>query len=100
MLPVNVVLPEPPAPPPPPAHPVISNYHWADTPAPSNTGFAIVQKDGQVRNALAVWPQDGMVAYTDPGGNTVRIAYSAIDREATERVNNERGLKLWLVNRH
>ena len=102
MLPVNVILPEPPPPPPPPpepARPVMSVYHWADTATPSANSFAIVHKNGQVRYAIAVWPQDGMLCYTDPAGSTVRIAFTAIDREATEKVNAERGLKLWLANR-
>lgn len=102
VLPINVVPPEPPPPPPPPPvppRPVISEYHWPDTGAPSATSFAIISRDGAVRYAIAVWAQDGLLCYTDPGGASVHIAFNAIDREATERVNAERGLKLWLANR-
>jgi hypothetical protein len=99
---VNLVMPEPPPlppPPPEPAHPTISEYKWpAETTQSANT-FAIQYKDGRLRYAIAVWAQGGVLCYTDPNGGNVRVAFDAIDRETTERVNAERGLKLWLGNR-
>jgi len=63
-------------------------------PAVEPPSFAIVLKDGSVREAAAVTVQDGMVHYVDPNGEHGRVGLEAVDREATKRLNRERKLDL------
>lgn len=90
------VPPEPPPPPPPPAQPVIRNYHWPESPQTQAQTFSLVGRDGAVHQAIAVWVQDGEMRFATPKGSMERLPLRAMDRDATQRLNTEKGLTLWL----
>ena len=75
------------------------SYSWPDDGAPAATSFLILSNDGTVRPAVAVWVQGNELHYTAADGVAGRIGIGAIDREATVRVNAERGLRFWLPDR-
>jgi hypothetical protein len=85
-----------PVPPPIPVHPVIQVYHWAENPAAAPAHFSLVAKNGQVREALAVWVQDAKVRYMMAGGLTGAFAPTSIDCGATDRLNTANQLRLAL----
>jgi hypothetical protein len=105
--PIFIVLqPPPPAivqQPPRETHPVIINY-VQPTPAPSAPvegvpqTFGIVLKDGSTRSATAVvtGASDGVLHYVDPEGRSMRISMNEVNREATQKLNRERNIPLWL----
>ena len=100
MLPAQPPEPPPPPPPPPaPANPVIHTYSWSDAGAPTAGTFLILSKDGTARPAVAVWVQESELHYMAADGVTGRVGINTIDREATARVNAERGLRFWLPDR-
>jgi hypothetical protein len=71
----------------------------AAEPPPSKgeaAAFALAYKDGSVHSAVAVTMQNDFVNYVDPDGRYLRVKLSAIDREATRRMNRERSLTLQL----
>jgi hypothetical protein len=88
--------PEPPPPPPEPARPVVHEYSWPDDGGDHHATFSIVSRDSKVDQAVAVWVQDNEVRYTKAGGSTGRMALAAIDCGATERLNTEKKLTLWI----
>ena len=64
-----LLMPQAPPPPPPqPAHPVIREYNWQADGGDAHATFSIVPKNGQARQAVAVWVQDNEVRYTDADG--------------------------------
>jgi hypothetical protein len=95
----QVQAPEPPPPPPTPAQPVIHEYHWPDAGSTPAATFSLVSRDGSVRFALAVWVQDNEVRFTALDGTKGRLSLDAVDRDATERLNGEKHLKLRLPPR-
>ncbi len=86
----------PPAPPPQPAHPVMHEYSWPADGADGHATFSIVPKNGQVRQAVAVWVQGNEVQYTDPAGRTGRMPPNAVDCSATDQLNARKNLRLAL----
>ena len=88
--------PAQPLPPPEPARPVMQVYHWAESGDNPQATFSIVSRDGVVRHAVAVWVQDSEVRYTAVNGAAGRMAASAIDCEATGRLNTQQQLSLRL----
>ncbi len=86
----------PPSPPPQPAHPVIREYNWQGDGGDGHATFSIVPKNGQLRQAVAVWVQDNEVRYTGSDGRTGRMPQAAIDCGATERLNAQKNLRLSL----
>jgi hypothetical protein len=100
MMPAQPPEPPPPPPPPPaPATPVMHTYSWPDAGGPTASTFLILSKDGTARPAVAVWVQESELHYMGEGGVTGRVGLNTIDREATVRVNAERGLRFWLPDR-
>jgi hypothetical protein len=96
----QVQAPEPPPPPPTPAQPVMHEYHWPDTAAsllPAT--FSLVSRNGTVQFALAVWVQDNELRFTALDGTIGRLPLATVDRDATERLNAEKHLKLRLPPR-
>ncbi len=104
-----VIVVQQPAPPPivqePPreAHSVIINYaQSAPGPAAPAEGepptLGIVLKNGSTRSAIAVvvGTSDGMLHYIDPDDRDMRISMTEVDRAATQKLNRERKLPLWL----
>jgi hypothetical protein len=91
-------LPPPPLPPPAPARPVMHEYRWPD-PAPRKAAapaFLLVLTDSAVRLAVAAWQQDDEVHFLTPEGTSGVARLDAIDRDATRRLNADRGLTLSL----
>jgi hypothetical protein len=71
-------------------------YAWPNDGNNRQSTFSIVSRDSSVYRALAVWVQDNQVRYTAADGRPGRIAPAAIDCGATNRLNAEKNLKLWL----
>jgi hypothetical protein len=100
-LPVVFLAPAPnsaPAPPAPapPARPVLHEYRW---PAPARddhvaAAFCVVLNDSTVRFVIAAWQHDGGLHFLLPDGTAGSTPLDKIDREATKRLNAERGLAL------
>ncbi len=104
---------QPPAPPPPPTvratgHPVILEYTWpaetaASSPSAHSTtsdseplALAIVLKDGSTLSAVSVFASDDGLHYVDPDERHLLISMSAIDRQATLKINHAKNLNLYL----
>ena len=88
------LMPQAPPPPPQPAHPVMHEYNWPADAGDAHATFSIVPKDGQERQAVAVWVQGNEVRYTDPAGKSGHIPPNAVDCGATDRLNTQKNLKL------
>lgn len=92
--------PEPVLPPrpPTPVRPVLHEYQWPAPPSPQpNPGtFLLVLTDSTVRRAIALWQQDGTLHFLFPDHTSGAVRLDAIDREATRRLNADRGLTLAL----
>lgn len=65
----------------------------ASSTAPQNF-FALVTSDGFVQSAIAVWADDSFVYYIDASDVAHRISLDRINREASRKLNRERGLIL------
>jgi len=98
-----VLPPEPPVVEAPPreVHPVVTDYKFAAAgPAASPGGeaqsFGIVLKDGETLNATTVVAEGDALHYVDPDERNMRVAMSAVDRDATRKLNAERKLVLHL----
>jgi hypothetical protein len=89
---VPLIQPGLPTPPPIPVQPVLQVYHWPDSPVPAH--FSLVAKNGQVRDAVAVWVQGPQVRYMLAGGATGAFAPTSIDCAATDRLNAASNLRL------
>jgi hypothetical protein len=81
----------------PPANPVIHEYKLdnepAGTPGPQTT-FTIVLKDGSTRSATASWIQGGRLHYLDLRSRQMLLSPEVIDRNATERANAAKSLRI------
>jgi hypothetical protein len=91
-----LVPPLTPAPPPQPAHPVIREYNWQADGSDARATYSIVPKNGEIRQAVAVWVQDNEVRFTDADGRAGRMATAALDCGATDRLNAQKNLRLSL----
>ncbi len=58
--------------------------------------FSIVLKNGARDAAMAAWVDDDCLNYMNASGQRQKVALSAIDRAATERLNRQKNLSLWL----
>ena len=97
LVPVSPSAPEPPPSPPPPAKPVMREYHWPDTDDNSEgTAFAIVSKDGAVRQATMVWRVSDTLHFITRSGGADQVPYASISREATHLANPGKPLRAWL----
>ena len=95
----NPPPPEPPPLPPEPAKPEVRDYKWPDVGKPEVTAeemaaFAIALRSGVIESASAVWIQEGKLHYVTPEGVRHELRPEAIDRELTDKLNRERGLRL------
>jgi hypothetical protein len=98
------IAPPPPvfAPPPAPARPVQSVIHEYPAPpasagsSPGATAFTIALKDGSQLSAIAVWIQQGKLYYVDSQQRHRVLSPDVIDRETTERLNEEKNLRVEL----
>ncbi len=83
--------------PPPPATPVIHEYKLDNEPAAvsgERPTFTIMLKDGSMRSATASWIQDGKLHYLDLESRQLILSPQLIDRDATERANAQKSLRL------
>jgi hypothetical protein len=101
--PSNVFYVTPPAPafgsfpsPAGPAQAVIHEYPVPPASAGSATAFTIALKDGSQRSAIAAWTQEGKLYYVDSQHRHQVLSPDVIDRETTERLNDEKHLRLEL----
>jgi hypothetical protein len=89
----------PPAAPARPAQAVIHEYPVPPASAGSSSGataFTIALKDGSQRSAIAAWIQGGKLYYVDSQYRHQVLSPDVIDRETTERLNEEKHLRLEL----
>ncbi len=81
----------------PAASPVIHEYKLdnepAGAPGPQPT-FTIVLKDGSTRSATASWIQGSKLHYLDLQSRQMLLSPEVIDRDATERANAEKSLRI------
>jgi hypothetical protein len=104
--PAPVVLMQPPdivVPPPPPAHAVITEYKASDFASPSLAdadaepqAFTIVLKDGSTLAATTIVASEDGLHYVDPDERHLRISMASVDRAATQRLNRQKKLNLYL----
>jgi len=88
-----------PSPPPQPAVSVIHEYNFGKEPAglPGEPAtFTIVLKDGSTRQAMASWVADGKLHYVDLQARQPVLPPQLIDRDATERANKAKNLRMEL----
>ena len=82
---------------PSPANPVIHEYNFNSEPvqvAGKPPAFTIMLKNGSTRLATASWVQGGELHYLDLQSRQMLLPAEVIDREATERANAEKSLRL------
>ena len=82
-----------------PAQAVIHEYPVPPASAGSSSGtttFTIALKDGSQLSAIAAWIQQGELYYVDSQQRHRVISPDVIDRETTDRLNNEKHLRLEL----
>ncbi len=58
--------------------------------------FSVALKSGARDAAMAAWVDDDCLNYLNASGKRQRVALSAIDRDATQRLNGQKNLSLWL----
>lgn len=80
------------------AQSVIHEYTW---PKNDETGggastFTIALKDGSQRFAVAAWIQGGKLLYLDAEDRQQSLSSDVIDRQTTDRLNEEKHLRLQL----
>jgi hypothetical protein len=86
-------------PPPQPAHPVIHEYKWNDqvlVAASDQVTFTIALRDGSRLAGATTWVQDGKLHYIDSEGKQGALSPDLIDRDTTQRMNQEKNLHLHL----
>ncbi len=91
--PAEVYKPEPP---PPPLKPDVRDYRWEEGVATTVSEFVVALRDGTEEAAEAVWVQGGMLHYATPRGTDRAVPLRLVDRERTESLNRQRGLRLRL----
>jgi hypothetical protein len=81
-----------------PAQSVIHEYTWpkSDETGAGATTFTIALKDGSQRLATAAWVQGGKLHYLDPEDRQQALSADVIDRQRTDRLNEEKHLRLQL----
>ena len=81
-----------------PAQSVIHEYKWPknDEPGGGATTFTIALKDGSQRFAGAAWIQGGKLYYLDSEDRQQSLSSDVIDRQTTDRLNEEKHLRLQL----
>jgi hypothetical protein len=104
--PQPVVLMQPPdivVPPPTPAHAVITEYKASDfssAPPPDDDAepqaFTIVLKNGSTLSATTIVASEDGLHYVDPEERHLRISMASVDRAATQRLNRQKKLNLYL----
>jgi hypothetical protein len=82
------------------AHAVVNEYNWKDAGvaagSTSSPTFTIALKDGSLHYAAATWLQNSQLYYIDSEGKQEVLSSNRIDRSATERLNEEKKLRLQL----
>jgi hypothetical protein len=81
----------------PPATSAIHEYNFDKEPAGvsgARPTFTIVLKDGSMRSATASWIQAGKLHYLDSQSRQMLLSSEVIDRDATERANAEKSLRI------
>jgi hypothetical protein len=68
----------------------------AAAPSGPQQTFSVALKNGSRDAAMAAWVDDDCLNYLTASGKRQRVALSAIDRDATARLNGEKNLSLWL----
>jgi len=58
--------------------------------------FTIALKSGARDSAIAAWVENDCLSYFDASGKRQTVSLATIDRAATERLNREKNLSLWL----
>jgi hypothetical protein len=84
-----------------PAQSVIHEYTWPKNGESGEsragaTTFTIALKDGSQRFATAAWVQGGKLHYLDPEDRQQALSSDVIDRQTTDRLNQEKHLRLQL----
>jgi hypothetical protein len=82
-----------------PARAVIHEYKVAPKQGEIGAGastFTIALKDGSQRLAVATWIQDGKLHCLDSQGRQQVLSPDSIDRQTTDRLNEEKHLRLQL----
>lgn len=81
-----------------PAQSVIHEYKWpkSDETGGGATTFTIALKDGSQRFATAAWIQGGKLHYLDSEDRQQALSSDVIDRQTTDRLNEEKHLRLQL----
>jgi hypothetical protein len=82
--------------PPREVHPVVIDYKREPASEGEAQSFGIVLKDGETLNATTVVAEGDALHYVDPDERNMRVALSAVDRDATRKLNAERKLVLHL----
>jgi hypothetical protein len=78
-------------------NPVLREYHLGETdrnPPGTKATLTVVLKDGSRRSAVASWVAAGKLYYVDSKGQQQVLAPESIDRDATERANEDRNSKM------
>lgn len=91
--PAEVYRPEPP---PPPAKPEVRDYRWEEEIRSTASEFVIALRDGTEEAAEAVWVHGGTLHYATPRAIDRAVPLRLVDRERTESLNRQRGLRLRL----
>jgi hypothetical protein len=82
------------------AHAVVNEYNWKDADVAAGDAsaptFTIALKDGSLHYATATWLQNGQLHYIDSEGRQEVLSSNRIDRSTTERLNEEKKLRLQL----
>ncbi len=81
----------------PPASSVIHEYKLDTKPAGvpgERLTFTIVLKNGTTRSAAVSWVQNGKLHYLDSQSRQQLLSPEAIDRDATERANEQKNLRM------
>lgn len=58
--------------------------------------FTIALRSGARDSAMAAWVENDCLSYLNERGRRQTVSLTAIDRDATERLNREKNLSLWL----
>jgi uncharacterized protein YidB (DUF937 family) len=77
---------------------VIHEYKWPKNEETGGgaTAFTIALKDGSQRSAVAAWIQGGKLQYLDSEDRQQALSPDVIDRQTTDRLNEEKHLRLQL----
>jgi len=81
-----------------PAQSVIHEYKWPKNEETGGgaTAFTIALKDGSQHLAVAAWIQGGKLHYLDAEDRQQALSSDVIDRQTTDRLNEEKHLRLQL----